>query len=71
MARQHCPLLCRKPDEVSELAGTLCYGAALSCDDVSLFDNVMVIVRWRVERIRGMGRSLEGTAALTMQQTPY
>lgn len=41
------------------MAGTLCEAWALSCDDESLFGNVMVIIRWRVERTREERRSLD------------
>lgn len=41
------------------MAGTLREAWALSCDDESLFDNVMVIIRWRVERTHGVRRSLD------------
>lgn len=41
------------------MAGTLREAWALSCDDESLFDNVMVIIRWRVERTHGESRSLD------------
>ncbi|GGY58214.1 hypothetical protein GCM10010342_52600 [Streptomyces anulatus] len=47
-------------DGQSDMAGTLCEAWALSCDDESLFDNVMVIIRWRAERTRRPGRSLDG-----------
>lgn len=46
-------------DGQSAVAGTLREARALSCDDQSLFDNVMVIIRWRVERGRELGRSLD------------
>ena len=46
-------------DGGSAVAGTLREAWALSCDDESLFDNVMVIIRWRVERGRAPGRSLD------------
>lgn len=41
------------------MAGTLREARALSCDDESLFDNVMVIIRWRTERTQRVGRSLD------------
>lgn len=41
------------------MAGTLREAQALSCDDESLFDNVMVIIRWRAERRELTGRSLD------------
>lgn len=41
------------------MAGTLREAWALSCDDESLFDNVMVIIRWRVERTPAACRSLD------------
>ncbi|AGJ56321.1 hypothetical protein F750_3875 [Streptomyces sp. PAMC 26508] len=41
------------------MAGTLREAWALSCDDESLFDNVMVIIRWRTERPSLTGRSLD------------
>lgn len=41
------------------MAGTLRKAQALSSDDESLFDNVMVIIRWRVERTQPTGRSLD------------
>ncbi|GHB27201.1 hypothetical protein EES45_16050 [Streptomyces sp. ADI97-07] len=52
-------------DGESALAGTLREAWALSCDDESLFDNVMVIIRWRVERTQPIGRSLDWDSTRT------
>lgn len=49
----------RRADAQSAVAGTLREAWALSCDDESLFDNVMVIIRWRAERTHPAGRSLD------------
>ncbi|GGT19545.1 hypothetical protein GCM10010271_23180 [Streptomyces kurssanovii] len=56
--RQTCPRLPRHERKASEWLEHDGGDRALSCDDVSLFDNVMVIVRWRVERDRRSRRSL-------------
>ncbi|GAA3478562.1 hypothetical protein GCM10018966_030920 [Streptomyces yanii] len=51
------------------MAGTLREAWALSCGDESLFDNVMVIIRWRVERTHGERRSLDWDSMRTDHAT--
>ena len=59
MVPQRSPPRSRKADGRSAVAGTVREAQPLSCDNESLFDNVLVIIRWRTERTQLTDRFLD------------